>query len=160
MVESPFKLSAVKHEAEPPVSKLDVQKWLAEIPEEYVDCREGRHPYPKVRPQDMTFRRDSEGYDVFVVDCPDCGQAYREEKWVIVEDRHGNVTKMRMVKRQTRYKRPEGGGRSPYLLPKGSGYYSPLEIRESRVSAHFVATGGVKRYGGGHLADESEAKAG
>lgn len=120
---------------------------LGQIPEEFVACREGRHSYPRVRLQDMRFKRGPQGFDIFVRDCTECGQAYQEEWWVIDEDRHGNVLRMKLHRKITKYRRPLEGGRSPYLLPAGSGYHSPNEIRETRVAAFWRSVGGVRRYG-------------
>ena len=154
-IESPFRLVPQPAPEQSPAGRkhADVTKMISELPDNFLECREGRHRYERKRLDQMSFRRNAEGYDIYEADCTVCKMAYREEKWLIVEDKHGNVERVRFMGATTKYRRQPDGERNPYLLPPGSGYYSPNEVRETRVGAFLKAQGGVKRYGANRVRD-------
>lgn len=102
-------------EPEPLQLSFSFEKYLDTAPESYLNCREGNHSYPRVKITDKVFDRDSQGFDIFNVDCDCCGAAYRHEVWLIVE-RKGVVIRCELIDVETRY-HPE----KEYLLPPGSG---------------------------------------
>lgn len=114
-----------------------IAEHIARIPDEYLPCREGRrHSYSFVPEQQMRFEARPDGYDYFVNDCTSCGVAYQEEKWLIRE-RDGRVVKMQLIDRTTKYHRIDDERQPEYLLPKGSGYVSARDFRETRIASAF-----------------------
>lgn len=137
------RMAAVPPPAEAPTNLSD---YIRTADPRYLSCREGRHYYPRVTLSERRFKRDALGYDIYTVDCEVCGEAFRKETWLIKEDGKGNVLDVRFMGAKTEYHKPIGGGRSPYLLPKGSGYISPSDLLETRVSEH-LKENGVRRLG-------------
>lgn len=126
-----------------PQATLD---YLNSSPEAYLDCREGRHDYPRLRPHQMRFARTPDGYDVCIVECRCCHVAFSQELWLIREDAEGKVIDMRRVQRTTKYRRLEEN-EPAYLMEPGSGGLNATDLREMRVASHFVG-GSVRRTGG------------
>jgi hypothetical protein len=113
--------------------------YLNSSPESYLDCREGRHDYPRVPISRMRFDPTPDGYDIYVVDCRSCHVAYREELWLIRENADGVVVDMRMMKRTTKY-HPVEDGAPAYLMEPGSGIFRATNLREMRVASVFVGS--------------------
>lgn len=113
--------------------------YLNSSPESYLDCREGRHDYPRIPPSKKRFTRTSDGYDVYVAECRCCHVAFREELWIIREDVDGYVLDMRLVKRTTKYRRL-GDDEPAYLMEKGGGAFSATHLHEMRVAAAFYGS--------------------
>lgn len=104
----------------------------------YLACREGRHIYKQPRLQDMRFQQDGQGHDIVDLPCENCGEAYQRKTYLIRENDAGEILGITFLGNKTHYYRPDGGGRSPYLLPPGSGYMSPTDIHESRMTVALV----------------------
>lgn len=124
----------------------EILQFARETPTQYLICRQGRHRYPYVAPKDKIYRRTRDGYDIFTVDCENCGQAYREERWTIREDKKGRVIEMRFWKATTKYHPQENGERSDYLLPKGAGFIPGSMLLEAHTTLQMV--GGMVRRAG------------
>lgn len=139
----PFQLHVVREAPRgltPPRQRMmtkDISDYIRTAPDRYLACREGRHRYPRVPLSEMRFKQDGKGFDIYVVDCEDCGAAYREEKWLIVTNSDGIVLKMEFVGAVTKYHRLSDD-EPDYLLPPGNGYLSGRDLRETRVADHFV----------------------
>lgn len=129
-----------------PDTYASVAEFVRSSDTRYLRCREGRHFYPQVRIQDMRFKRDGLGYDIFDITCEVCHEAYQRKTYLIKENDAGEILSIKFLGNKTHYVRPEGGGRNPYLLPPGSGYYSPTDIHEARVETALVGRK-VKRVG-------------
>jgi len=132
-------LKQAQHEAETKFADAaTVDAYINSIPDEWLECREGRHDYPTVaqnrrRVPDL-YARDGQLVTA-PVDCRRCGMAYREFVYEIVgRGKNARLTKKKGAGGTKYHLHKLGPNGESYLAEKGSGRITSLMIHEALMT--------------------------
>jgi len=100
----------------------DLERFAEQADSDVLGCRSEAHNFPKPSEIGWNFKV-SGSFHIRTFTCKDCGRATRTQRWDIITNRTGVVTRMDYVDTKMSY----GDG---YLLPAGSGRSRKTQWRE------------------------------
>jgi hypothetical protein len=104
-----------------PLTSQEAEAYVDSHSEEVVDCRIGRHAFPRPRRGVLVEFDDVDEDDNLVVhkECTSCGCAVSREVWDATYDRRTKQWRYERISKSLTYQKNKQG--ETYLLPPGSG---------------------------------------
>jgi hypothetical protein len=107
----------------------DIEDYVASVPDEVLECREGVHRFPSIRQGIEFIGKDQNGFYIREVRCLSCERAIRREEWI--SRGTGQHRRWEMLDRTLRYITVNGVS---YLAKPHTGRMPKRKIRNTIVT--------------------------